>query len=183
MDAPAETTVPGTESAQAWFPRSVLAGYGVLLGAAGGSAGYQTQLAAPARAMGVSALVLGGGCLVLAARRRGRPAAPVIDDAAEPESAAAEPEVADEAEAQAAELETAEPQSVAEEGESRTAIPAQPAREEADAVAPAEVPPDSLRLERLEAELADERARVDRVTAELAALRQVVVEQRSATKS
>jgi hypothetical protein len=156
----------------------VLAGYGVLLGAAGASAAYQIQLAAAVRAMGVSALVLGGGCLVLAARRPGRTAAPVVDEAAEPESTAPEPEVADEAEAQAAELEAAEPESATEEGESRTAIPAQPAREEADAVVA-----DSLRLERLEAELADERARVDRVTAELAALRQVVVEQRSATKS
>jgi hypothetical protein len=67
--ARSERSVPGVLG---WFPRWVLAAYGVALGAAGLAAAEQAGLAAPLRAVGVSSFVLGVGCVLLATRQQPR---------------------------------------------------------------------------------------------------------------
>jgi len=155
--------------APGWFPRWVLASYGVALGVAGLTAADQSELPAQLRALGVSSFVLGAGCLLLAVRQK-----PAVRQAAVEtvEVVELEPQ-AERAEEDSAEADSGEP-------EAPTAIPNQPVSDDLEAVEPED---EDARLERLEAELADERARVDRVTAELAALKRVVVEQRQKSRS
>jgi hypothetical protein len=158
---------PPVPDAPGWFPRWVLAGYGVALAAAGLLAVEQAALPSPLRALGVSSFVLGAGCLWLAVRQRPAPRSH------RPEAAELEPPVAEPTTDQGEPAEDAP-------AEETAAVSPRSAPDDVDALDPTA---EAARLERLEADLADERARVDRVTAELAALRRVVVEQRQKSNS